>query len=208
MCPHQKALEKFHIPDPRERMALFGLAYNRLLDSGYEHIGLDHFTLPQDELILALKSRTLARNFMGYTTRRGLDLVGIGASSISSVGATYVQNEKDVRKYISNAADSTWVKALILSREDLLRRELILDLFCNFFLDTLGLERKFKINFKQHFVAELAELREMEKDGLIQFGNANLKVTDLGRFFIRNICMAFDQYLGEADSKAKYSKTI
>jgi len=208
VCPHQKALEKFHIPDPKERMALFGLAYNRLLDSGYEHIGLDHFALPQDELILALKSRTLARNFMGYTTRRGLDLVGIGASSISSVGATYAQNEKEVMKYIGKAGESEWVRALILSKEDLLRRELILDLFCNFFLDTAGLERKFQINFKKHFAAEIAALREMEQDNLIQLSEANLKVTALGRFFIRNICMVFDQYLSGEDSKSKYSKTL
>ncbi len=207
VSPHQQALEQYSIPTPEERMALFGLAYNKFLDRGYAHVGMDHFALPDDELIKALKSRTLTRNFMGYTTRRGLDLIGIGASSISSVGATYAQNVKDVAKYIEQAGTDTWVKALILTSEDLLRRELILDLFCNFYLDLSALEQKFGIGFAEHFAPELEKLKEMQQDGLIEIAPDHLRVTDLGRFFIRNICMTFDQYL-EADSQARYSKTL
>jgi oxygen-independent coproporphyrinogen-3 oxidase len=168
---------------------------------------MDHFALPEDELIRALNNRRLTRNFMGYTTRRGLDLIGIGASAISSVGASYTQNVKDVKQYIDRAGQSTWVKALVLSGEDELRRELILDLFCNFFLDKASLEKKFKIDFNEHFAKELAALESMEQDGLVRVNETNLEVTDQGRFFIRNICMIFDQYLGQ-ETGAKYSNTL
>jgi len=208
VSPHQKELLQYHLPDPEERMALFGLAYDQLLDSGYAHIGMDHFALPEDELIRSLKTRTLTRNFMGYTTRRGLDLIGIGASSISSVGVTYAQNEKEVGKYLEKSETCFWVKALILSQEDLLRRELIIDLFCNFYLDLSAMQQKFRINFKEHFDRELSELKTMEDDELIIIADDHLQVTDLGRFFIRNICMTFDQYLAKDDATVRYSKTI
>lgn len=207
VSPHQKALESFHIPTPEERVAVFGLAYDRLLDAGYRHVGMDHFALPSDELIVALNNRTLTRNFMGYTTSRGLDLIGIGASAISSVGASYTQNVKDIKQYCDRAGQSNWVKALVLTGEDELRRELIIDLFCNFFLDKRRLEAKFKINFNEHFEKEMAELKDMEQDSLVKVNENNLKVTELGRFFIRNICMTFDQYLGDATG-AQYSKTL
>jgi oxygen-independent coproporphyrinogen III oxidase len=207
VSPHQKALESFQIPVPEERVAIFGLAYEQLLNAGYWHVGMDHFAQPADELIGALNKRTLTRNFMGYTTRRGLDLIGIGASAISSVGACYTQNVKDVKQYIDRAGQSAWVKALVLTGEDELRRELIIDLFCNFFLDMRRLETKFKINFKEHFGEELAELGNMEQDGLVKLNEKSIEVTELGRFFIRNICMTFDQYLGDATG-AQYSKTL
>jgi len=208
VSPHQKALEQYHIPSPEERMALFGLAYDKLLASGYKHVGMDHFALPDDELIQALNSRTLTRNFMGYTTRRGLDLIGIGASSISSVGASYAQNEKASEKYMAKAWDSAWVKALLLSGEDRLRRELILDLFCNFYLDVKKLEQNFSVDFKNHFAPELEGLGPMAQDGLVELSDDHIQVTDLGRFFIRNICMCFDQYLDRENPEARYSKTL
>ncbi|MCP5050721.1 MAG: oxygen-independent coproporphyrinogen III oxidase, partial [bacterium] len=172
VSPHQKVMEKHHIPTPTERMALFGKAFDLLLSAGYQHVGMDHFALPDDELMVALRNRTLKRNFMGYTTRRGLDLAGIGASSISSVGITYAQNEKDIDKYINNDPNTShqlhWIKGLIMTPGDNLRRELIMDLFCNFYLDTTALEKKFQIDFFQHFAAELEVLKPMENDGLIQ----------------------------------------
>ena len=100
----------------------------------------------------------------------------------------------------------TWIKALLLNREDELRRELILDLFCNFYLNTQNLAQRFRIDFAEHFAAELKELKDMEQDGLIKVHPESLQVTDLGRFFIRNICMIFDQYLER--SAGQYSKTI
>jgi len=208
VSPHQKALEQYRMPGPNERAALFSLAYDRLTEAGYEHVGMDHFALPGDELILALRGRSLTRNFMGYTTHRGLDLVGVGASAISSVGGTYTQNIKDVAGYVSAAGSDAWFKALVLSDEDLLRRELILDLFCNFHVDLGGAGRRFGIDAVSHFAPELRALEALRDDGLLEIVGDAIQVTELGRFFIRNICMAFDKYLAGAESQARYSKTV
>jgi len=208
ISPHQRLLEKLGLPEARERARLFGLGYRLLLDAGYAHVGMDHFALPDDELVRALESRTLTRNFMGYTTRRGLDLVGIGASSISSVGGTYTQNEKDLRVYLRKAGSSTWARGLLLSGEDLLRREIILDLFCNFHLDIAVLERRFGVRFAQHFAPELERLAPMENDGLVRVSAKAVEVTPIGRFFIRNICMSFDEYLCRREAGTCYSRTV
>jgi len=208
VSPHQQALEQYHLPTPAERMNLFGLAFEMLLAAGYRHVGMDHFALPEDELIQALDRRSLTRNFMGYTTRRGLDLVGLGASAISSVGRTYCQNIKDIAAYRERAADGTWVKGLWLSDEDLLRREIILDLFCNFHLDLARVSQAHQLDFQSHFAAELEKLRPLADDGLLQMGPSALSVTLLGRFFIRNICMVFDQYLAGEERERRYSRTI
>ncbi len=207
--PHQKKLEAYTLPSPEKRMKLFGMAYNMLLDSGYEHVGMDHFALPEDELVRALNNKTLTRNFMGYTTRRGLDLIALGASAISSVGPTYAQNEKDIDDYMKRSSSGCWIKGLILNDEDLIRREIILELFCNFFLDITDIERKYGINFNDHFKEELKALRTFDDDGLVELDSGrSITVTKLGRFFIRNICMNFDQYLKKDEGKVRYSKTI
>ncbi|MBN2431137.1 MAG: oxygen-independent coproporphyrinogen III oxidase [Acidobacteria bacterium] len=208
VSPHQQTLEQYHLPNPAERMNLFGLAFEMLLAAGYRHVGMDHFALPEDELIRALDRRSLTRNFMGYTTRRGLDLMGLGASAISSVGRTYCQNIKDIAAYRERAAGGTWVKGLWLSDEDLLRREIILDLFCNFHLDLARVSQAHQLDFKVHFATELEKLRPLADDGLLQTGKSALSVTPLGRFFIRNICMVFDQYLAGEERERRYSRTV
>ncbi|MFH1942387.1 MAG: oxygen-independent coproporphyrinogen III oxidase [bacterium] len=208
VSPHQKALEKYSIPNPNERMSLFGTAFEVLIGAGYKHIGMDHFALPEDELFRALQSRTLTRNFMGYTTKKGLDLMGIGASSISSVGRTYVQNGKDILAYNKRKDGFHWEKGIILDEEDLLRREIILDLFCNFYLDQSAIENKWGVSFSRQFAQELHDLGPMADDGLISMGQHSLEVTPLGRFFIRNICMVFDKYIKSEYTEGRYSKTI
>jgi len=206
VSPHQKALEKYPIPTAEERMRLFGLGFETLLAAGYRHVGMDHFALPEDELIAALDNRALTRNFMGYTTRRGLDLIGLGASSISGVGRTYAQNVKDSAAYAESAGAGVWTKALVLSDEDVLRREIIVDLFCNFRFDKKNVSERFGIDFDERFAAELEALKPMADDGLVEFGADFVGTTPLGRFFIRNVCMVFDKYL--AEGKNLYSRTV
>ncbi len=208
VSPHQRALESYHLPDADERTALFGVACDRLAAAGYVHIGMDHFARPEDELVQALEDGTLTRNFMGYTTQRGLDLLGLGASAISSVGGTYTQNVKEIDEYIRRNGRSKWAKALVLTPEDELRRALILDLFCNLWLDIPALESARGINFFTHFERELQALRLLEQDGLVSISTHSISVTRMGRFFIRNICMCFDEYLSSAEGNGRYSKTI
>ncbi len=208
VSPHQKALEKYTLPNPEERMMLFGTAFEDLVEAGYRHIGMDHFALPEDELFQALQNRTLTRNFMGYTTQKGLDLLGIGASSISSVHGTYVQNSKDISAYINRKRSLHWHKGIILTKEDLLRREIILELFCNFYLNRSQIEKKWNISFSRHFSWELKKLIPLQKEGLLCMRRNHLEVTPLGRFFIRNICMIFDQYIRTENAEGRYSKTV
>jgi len=208
ISPHQKALETVGLPTTDERMQLFGTAYDALLDAGYAHIGMDHFALPDDELIRALSSRTLTRNFMGYTTRKGLDLVGLGASAISSTGCTYTQNVKPVVEYLASSPESKWRKALVLSKEDVLRRDVILELFCNFYLNIREIETRYDLSFRSHFSNELEQLNTFVEDGLLSVTDQTISVTALGRYFVRNICMIFDQYLKKSHGSGTYSKTI
>jgi oxygen-independent coproporphyrinogen-3 oxidase len=155
-------------PTPACGWELFGLAYEQLLAAGYSHVGMDHFALPDDELAAALRERSLARNFMGYTTRRGLDLVGLGASSISFVNTTFAQNEKDVPAYVGRAGQPLWVKGLEQTPEDRLRGEVIMELMCNFYLAVDAVEDKYGIRFAEHFSGELAELELLQADGLVR----------------------------------------
>jgi len=207
VSPHQKNLEGFPMPGPEERMEIFGLAFERLAEAGYLHVGMDHFAREEDELNAALRSRTLSRNFMGYTTRRGLDLVALGASGISSVGGTYTQNEKDIDAFVQGTG-MRWTRGFLLSQEDILRREVILDLFCNFHLDLPEVERRFGIVFRQHFSRELSALESFVGDGLVELCQDSVSVTELGRFFVRNVAMVFDQYMKADGGEPRYSKVI
>ena len=209
VSPHQKQLEGLDIPGPGLRMELFGLAYDMLLDAGWRHVGMDHFALPEDELVKALDSRTLTRGFMGYTTLRGLDLIALGASAISAASGTYTQNAKAVPEYLRLEGGDRWVRGYVLDQEDELRRDIIMDLFCNFYLSIRQVEAKFDICFADHFAAELDAMKPLVDDGLLVVTEDELAATDLGRFFIRNMSMIFDTYLRhEADTTHRYSKTI
>lgn len=208
VSPHQKELEQYHLPTAEERVVLFATGAEMLVEAGYVQVGMDHFALPEDELVQALHSHTLNRNFMGYTTKRGLDLAGLGASSISSVGSTFTQNEKEVRAYMDKAASIPWIKGLLMTREDELRGEVILELMCNLYLNIPAIEAKHGVNFAQHFASELAELEPMVADGLLRVDSREINVSELGMFFIRNICMCFDEYLKKDGRPTGYSRTV
>lgn len=209
MCPHQKALEKFELPDERLRWRLLGLAFDRLIEAGYVPVGMDHFARPDDELVHALNQGRLSRNFMGYTPHRGLDIVAMGASAISAVGHTYAQNTRSSDDY-TQAMDRgmAWERARFLTEEDVLRREIILDLFCNGVLDIGGIETRFEVDFHRHFESELERMDAMAGDDLVQVTRHEVQVTGLGRHFIRNLCMVFDAYLEDRDVPQRYSRTV
>jgi len=210
MRPHQKVLEKHHLPTPDEKLTLFGVAWDVFVAAGYVPVGMDHFAKPDDELSRALGNRTLHRNFMGYTTRRGLDLVAFGASAISAVGRTYAQNTKDLAAYgdAVRAARPAFERGYILSDDDARRRELIIDLFCNFELDGAAFGKKWRLDFEEAFAAELAALAPMQADGIVEVAGPHIRVTPLGRAFIRNVCMTFDRYLETDPTERRYSQTV
>ena len=213
MRPHQEALEGHPLPDTRARVEMLGAAWATFTEAGYVPIGFDHFALPGDELSVALAGRTLHRNFMGYTTRRGLDLIGLGESAISAVGPTYAQDLKSTDAWHTALAEGRipWERARVLTADDELRREVILDLSCNLRLDAHDFEARHGVPLAERFRAELRRLQPMVDDGLMQVDGDGVRVTDRGRFFVRNACMVFDAYLGTApggDLPVRYSRTV
>ena len=204
----QKALEKYPMAQGEEKVALFEEAMEAFENAGFEYIGLDHFAKPEDELIKARNEGSLQRNFQGYSTRAGLDTFAIGLTSISQTRDSYRQNVKIYKDYESsiNAGSMPIERGIILTPEDLLRREIIMSIMCNLKLDFKKIESKYNLDFKSTFEKALKNLSDFERDGLIEFGEDSLSVTKLGRLFLRNIAMNFDARM--AGEKSRYSKTL
>jgi oxygen-independent coproporphyrinogen-3 oxidase len=211
---HQKRMDVEKLPDPETKLRLFCIARELLMGAGYVQIGMDHFALPEDELALALGKRRLHRNFMGYTVKMGTDMVGVGVSSIGDVRASFAQNVKKLSTYYAALDDGRFPveRGYLLSQDDLLRREVITRLMCNFFLDRGEVERQFKIEFGSYFATELSELAEQDgpvDHGFLKMDDDHLQVVGDGRLFIRNICMVFDRYLRTKKPGQKmFSRTV
>jgi oxygen-independent coproporphyrinogen-3 oxidase len=171
---------------------------------------MDHFAKPDDELAVAQREGTLYRNFQGYSTHADCDLVGLGITSIGKVGNSYSQNLKTLDEYYARIdADVMAVyRGIELDDDDILRRDVITQLICNFCLRPEIVEKQYNIDFRDYFSTELEELQVLASDGLISVDeNMNIEVKPGGRLLIRNVCMVFDKYLREA-SEQRFSKVI
>ena len=201
-----------HLPEGMEKFHIFKTGVRKFTDAGYLYIGMDHFARPGDELAIAQGNRTLHRNFQGYTTKAGADLYGMGVSAISSIGEAYAQNDRALATYQSAIAErgSATMRGYRLNSDDLLRREVITKLLCHTVVRKREIENTFQIRFDEYFASELAELRAMRDDALVLLSDDEIRVTTLGRIFIRNLAMPFDRYLREQkmDSRPLFSKTL
>lgn len=208
--PHQQVLEKRDLPDADLKSRIFLLMADRFREAGYLQVGMDHFALPGDELVTALKRRTLRRTFMGYTTGRGLDVVGIGISAISGIGASYSQNTKSLGPYLEQvtAGHLPVERGYLLDRDDEIRRELLLELFCTFHADLRALSGRFDIEAGAYFADDFRRLGPLADDGLVSWDDQEIRVSETGQFFIRNICMVFDRHLEQGGAGQKYSRTV
>ena len=200
------------LPEGMEKFRIFRAGLEGFLAAGYQYIGMDHFARPTDELAVAQRERTLHRNFQGYTTKAGADLYGMGVSAISSVGACYAQNDRDVAPYrerIERRGLAT-MRGYRLTEEDLLRRAVISRILCHGVLHKDEIEDEFGIHFDETFAPELARLAPFVSDGLLEIEKGVLQTTMFGRIFIRNIAMIFDPYLEKQklDSRPLFSKTL
>ena len=208
MVPSQKILERAQLPDPGDKLAMLKLVIETLAASGYAFIGMDHFAKPGDELVRALETRTLQRNFQGYSTRGGVEIRGFGVSSISQTARTYRQNHKTLEKYYAFLAEGRLPveRGLELTDDDLLHRHVIMRLMCDFSLEFAPVEAEFGIRFTEKFAPNLARLDEFVPDRLVERDDHAIRVTEAGRLFIRNIAMCFDAYTAAAEGR--HSKTI
>ena len=198
------------VPSSEEKLDILQYAVERLSDAGYVFIGMDHFAKPDDELSVALREGFLQRNFQGYSTYADCDLVAIGVSAIGKIGCTYEQNERNITDYYAalDAGHLPVMRGYRLTRDDILRRNIIQDLMCRFALDFRVYQDTFAIPFAQYFADELADLEQMERLGLVKLKTNGLTVTPKGRFLIRNIAMVFDYHLRHRETTAQYSQTV
>lgn len=211
MKKHQKLIKEDTLPQLEQRLALQKLTLEKLTAAGYVYIGMDHFARPDDELVQAQQSRTLYRNFQGYTTHKNCDIMAFGASAISQTEDVYVQNEKVLSKYRSeiNAGHLPVERGLRITPEDKLRRDAIARIMCDLELDKVAFGKAWNIDFDTYFASGLADLKDMQADGLVLLEVGKIRVTEIGRVFLRNIAMAFDSYLHQqSPDTPRYSKTV
>jgi len=205
----QRRINADDLPSPTEKLEILQSTIEQLTAAGYVYIGMDHFARPDDELAIAQRQGNLYRNFQGYSTHADCDLVAMGVTSISKVGNTYSQNVKQLDEYyrIIDEGRLPVFRGIELNDDDLLRREVITRLTCQFELDFNDIENRFKIDFRKYFAAELDEIEQMQHDGLLNIDEHSIRVLPVGRLLIRNVCMVFDQYL-HASSEQRFSKVI
>ena len=205
----QKQMDENTLPSASTKLAILQYVIERLQQAGYIYIGMDHFAKPDDELALAQENGTLYRNFQGYSTHAGCDLIGLGITSIGMVDDTYSQNVKTLEEYHTcvSAGKLPVYRGVRLTFDDKLRRALITELICLFKIDISNFEQKWNINFSDYFAEELLQLAVMVNDGLIQLDKTTLHVLPRGRLLIRNICMVFDVYLRQGQQQ-RFSKVI
>ncbi len=207
----QRAIDRLTLPSPEEKLVLHQQIATTLMDAGYRHIGMDHYVLPDDELAIAQTEGRLQRNFQGYSLQLADDLLGLGVSAISHIGDYYLQNARDLPDYYHalDAGGLPLVRGCRANQDDRLRRHIIMTLITNMELDLVECEQQFGIDFHQLFARQLEQLTEMAADGLLQIEPNRISVTARGRPFLRNICMPFDAYLDDAESKGvRFSATV
>ena len=210
--PHQKLIPLEIVPPGSHKLALLELAVREMRGAGYEYLGMDHFALPEDTLAQAQREGTLHRNFQGYSTHAGTDLIAFGISGISRLGNAFAQNVKELEPYYA-AIDAGLLpteKGYALNADDRVREHVIMKLMCDLSLETAELTHAFGLpsSFEDTFAGALAALEEPQRDGLVEIHEGAITVTGVGRYFLRNIAAAFDGYLTGAPAQQRYSRTL
>jgi len=207
---HMALIHPEDLPMPEVKLEILKMTIEKLTSAGYIFIGMDHFAKPDDELAVALREKKLYRNFQGYSTHAGSDLYAMGITAISQLQNVYAQNFKTEKEYF-NSIDNEILpitKGYKLSDDDVLRRDVVMKLMCNFELEFSQIEKKYNINFKEYFAWGLNNLKEMESDELLQIDDKNISVTQMGKLLIRNIAMNFDGYIERKEDTTRYSRTV
>jgi len=208
--PPQRRIHEEDLPDSATKLDILGNAIELLAAAGYDYIGMDHFARPDDELAVAQRSGSLHRNFQGYAAHAQCDSVSMGVSAISQVCDNFSQNTTSLEEYHEALAQSRLpiVRGYHSSADDLLRRDIIQQLVCHFYLDTDQIARNWEIDFNRRFARELAMLETMQRDGLVKIESNEIIVLEPGRLLVRNICMVFDRYQQQSRAGKAFSRTI
>ncbi len=206
-----RKIDETTLPRPDEKLQIMQYTINFLTKNGYKMIGMDHFAKPEDELFKAIEKGELHRNFQGYTTKGGADLIGVGLTSIGEGVDYYAQNFKDMPSY--EAAIDTgklpFERGVALNEDDMIRQYVIMELMSNFKLDIKRFEKLYNVNFKEYFADALEGLKPFVDDELVTISDDKIECSETGTLLIRNIAMPFDAYMKRhASSDKTFSKTV
>ncbi len=206
----QRRIIAGELPTAVDRIEMLSRSIAALTAAGYIYIGMDHFALPDDSLAIARRQGRLHRNFQGYSTQPDCDLVGLGVSAIGRIGATYSQNAKTLEDYYDYLDQGRLpvVRGLALSRDDVLRRAMIMALMCQGRLDLEVINAAYLVDCRRHFAAEFAALEPLEAQGLVELRPHEIEVTPIGWYFVRAIAMVFDRYLQADRHRSRFSRII
>ena len=206
----QRMINSDDIPTPETKLDLLHHTIDKLCDAGYIYIGMDHFALPEDELVLARENGTLQRNFQGYSTHRQCDLVSLGVSGIGGIGNMFAQNAVSTIEYeeIIESGELPIKKGLLVDDDDLLRAAVIQDLMCYDSLSYDDFGARHNVDFREYFSDEISKLKVLEDDDLIELSDSGISITPKGRLLLRNIAMTFDRYIDLEENDNRFSKAI
>jgi oxygen-independent coproporphyrinogen-3 oxidase len=206
----QRRIITIELPSGGSKISMLSRSLAAFLRAGYVYVGMDHFALPGDALAVAKRQGRLHRNFQGYSTQPDCDLIALGVSSIGRIGATYSQNAKTIEEYYDALDHGRFpvVRGLALSRDDLVRRAVIMAIMCQGQVQFESVDLAYLIEFKKYFAKELQALESVVAQGLVTMDDAGIQVTTQGWFFVRAVAMVFDRYLQTDQTRARFSKII
>lgn len=206
----QRRIVRPDLPTAGDKLEMLSAAIDSFIDAGYVYVGMDHFALPDDALAIAKRQGRLHRNFQGYSTQPDCDLIALGVSAIGRIGGTYSQNAKTLDEYYDLIDQGLLpiVRGLALSKDDLIRRAVIMAIMCQGELLFESINNAWLIDCKQYFAAEFELLRGQQEEGLVEVLDDCIRVTSKGWFFVRGVALVFDRYLQAARSRERFSRII
>ncbi len=206
----QRRIVTAELPQASAKVSMLSRSLQAFGDAGYVYVGMDHFALPHDPLAVAKRQGRLHRNFQGYSTQPDCDLIGLGVSAIGRVGATYSQNAKTLEEYYDflDQGRLPVVRGLALTRDDLVRRAVIMALMCQGEVLFEPMEQSWLIDFRRYFSAEIEQLHDLQEQGLATVTDDGITVTPMGWFFVRGVAMVFDRHLQVDRNRARFSRII
>jgi len=206
----QRRIDTAQLPSASAKVSMLARSLAALMGAGYVYVGMDHFALPDDPLAVAKRQGRLHRNFQGYSTQPDHDLIALGVSSIGRLGATYSQNAKTLPEYYDALDNGRFpvVRGLALSRDDLIRRAVIMALMCQGQCLYESIDLAYLIDFKRYFYSELEVLQSMQDSGMVLLEDSGIQVTAMGWYFVRAVAMVFDRYLQTDRNRARFSRII
>lgn len=201
---HMKLIKESDLPDADELPMMFTESVEAFLDCGYEWVGIDNFAKKSDKLATAVRNKTLGRDFNGWTTGKAKHLIGLGPTTTCAFGDYYCQSVYSTEDYYRSieAGKFPILRGYRINRDDLIRRDVIFKLLCAQGLRMEETERKYDIEFWEYFGDEISTLNDgFVRDGMVELEEDAITITHLGRFFVRNMCKVFDNFVKDRPYK-------